>query len=530
MRRLKIIALSIFTIVFTQTQAQYITGGYPIDIEDAPYQVSILRNGNHSCGGSILNERWVLTAAHCLEGISIDRISIDIGLTYQNNPSSNVQSFGVEEIIIHPEYDIIPNDSDIALVKVDRDITFSNQASYVHLVTPQNTQPQDVGNLTRVSGWGWTEPGVFSPSDQLQAVNVPIITNQIADAQLDVSYQNHPELTLNMIATSAVSIERQGGCHGDSGGPLVYQEVGQPDRQVGIVNWGVPTCAGGVNSPTIYARVLNFNEWINEHIWDFAISGRDNVCLGQTRDYLITGFPSWGEVSWSISNSNIASVSVNGNQATLTATGNGQVSLQAVVETNTGIITINKQIRVGQPIVASINGPTIWQPYGYGSMFIRVEGDSPISQTEWQIPSGWQITSQASSSISLQAPSIEGTYIVNARARTACGWSNWYGQRVSVQRPSGRPGRPGGPITPLSPLRVYPNPVVNKLTVDIDTQTQEKDIDVKVYTRMGVLVHQSKPRVNNGSLTIDMSNLRKGSYIVVIEDGLFRQTKTIIKQ
>ena len=89
-------------------------------------------------------------------------------------------------------------------------------------------------------------------------IDVPVISNETADSQLDISSPSHPPLTTNMVATSSVGNNRQGACHGDSGGPLVAKTASGNTKLIGTVSWGVPSCTGEENSPSVYAKVGNF--------------------------------------------------------------------------------------------------------------------------------------------------------------------------------------------------------------------------------------------------------------------------------
>ena len=242
--------LTIVTVLNLKAQdIQSITNGFPIEIQNVPYQVSIQDSDGHYCAGSIINNRYVLTAAHCVKGKSASSITIKVGLSLRNNLGSNVQTFSVRNIVAHPNHNSIARDFDVAVIEINGTFTFNNFVRPVDLISKKTLSAETVGNQARVSGWGWTTPDSYNPSNQLQAVDVPIISNQIADTQLDISAPFHPELTQRMISTGEVGINRSGACHGDSGGPLVFKQTGKKDIQIGVVSWGVPRCVGGQMLP-----------------------------------------------------------------------------------------------------------------------------------------------------------------------------------------------------------------------------------------------------------------------------------------
>ncbi|PIE49924.1 MAG: hypothetical protein CSA39_00120, partial [Flavobacteriales bacterium] len=287
---LTIVLVSIFVSNLKAQDIKTITNGFPIEIQNAPYQVSIQNksSGNHFCGGSIINNKYVLTAAHCVKSTSASDITLNVGFSIQNNPGNNLQSYNAKKIVIHPDYNPSTKDFDLAIIEIEGTFTFNNFVKPIELISPQNLAPEAIGNQVRVSGWGWTTPNQSGVTNQLQAVDVPIISNQRADNQLDISYPNHSELTQRMLSTGAVGMGRQGACRGDSGGPLVFRQNGQNDIQIGVVSWGVPDCNGGENSPSIYTRLSQLVDWLNGEVWNFLrIQGSNDVCFDSSKTFIL---------------------------------------------------------------------------------------------------------------------------------------------------------------------------------------------------------------------------------------------------
>ncbi|MDC0635178.1 serine protease [Flavobacteriaceae bacterium] len=425
-------SISVFSIKAQDIQA--ITNGFPIEIQNVPYQVSIQNksNGNHFCGGSIINNKYVLTAAHCVDGTNASDITLNVGFSLQNNPGNNLQSYNARRIIVHPNYNNGTNDFDIAVIEIDGTFSFNGSVQPVELISPQSLASESIGNEVRVSGWGWTVPDGGVSANQLQAVDVDIINNNLADQQLDIAFANlnpprvHPELTQRMISTGANGIDRQGACHGDSGGPLVFRQNGQNDIQIGVVSWGVPTCVGGENSPSIYARLSQLVNWINGEVWNFSrIQGSNDVCYNSSKTFTVQNIPNFINITnWQSSN-NVTILSSNNNSITVRAsssssTGNGWV--KAILSNG---ITLQEDFNVGSPssnnlrVITTGNGIYVfsrtWQElYAFG-------GDD----VEWNFNTSVMTRNSGSNSTMVYPTSSTGSIRVGIRARNECGYSQW---------------------------------------------------------------------------------------------------------
>ncbi|KAL3284730.1 hypothetical protein HHI36_018875 [Cryptolaemus montrouzieri] len=219
-----------------------IIGGRPANISEFPYQVSIqYLDGTewiHNCGGSVISPNYILTAAHCFDGVSENQTSIRAG-------TSTILKGGVvarvKKITVHPNFSIIFfNGYDIAVVELDDDLEYSEFIQPVELPESNSQLPDpSVGTLT---GWGATAE--FSPdmSTQLMTVNIPIIAYDECVKDLPSDGINHREICAG---------SEKGGkdaCLGDSGGPLVVN-----GKQAGIVSWG--RGCGEPNKPGVYTSV-----------------------------------------------------------------------------------------------------------------------------------------------------------------------------------------------------------------------------------------------------------------------------------
>ncbi|KAL6257050.1 hypothetical protein P5V15_011985 [Pogonomyrmex californicus] len=215
---------------------------------EIPYQVSLQNRGTnfHFCGGSILNDKYVITAAHCIEGKSASNIQVVADTINLSNPKS---LHYVEEIKAHKGY--TPANSwmnDIALLKVKTPFVRSNTVGYVPL--PPKDHVVKPNDIAVVSGWGRLWQG-GPTTTKLQRVNIIIADqNYCRYVYEKMGYNVHP----TQVCAYDPSIMK-GSCHGDSGGPLT---VG--GKLVGLVSWA-NGCAS-TSYPTVYTRVLSFLDWI----------------------------------------------------------------------------------------------------------------------------------------------------------------------------------------------------------------------------------------------------------------------------
>ena len=239
------------------SSAQEIVGGTATTIGANPWQVSLQSStGSHFCGGSILNENWILTAQHCVnDGGTISKPArIEAGTT---TISGSGQVRSVAEVIVYPGYVDASKGKDVALLRLSTPLDLSGaNAKAIGLVTAADASAgvTNTGVVSRVTGWGTLSSGGSSP-DTLQTVDVNIVSNSSAQT----SYPSET-ITADQLAAAAPGKD---SCQGDSGGPLTVLK-GTTRVLAGVVSWGYG-CADS-RYPGMYARVSSFETWITSKI------------------------------------------------------------------------------------------------------------------------------------------------------------------------------------------------------------------------------------------------------------------------
>uniref|UniRef100_A0A674D867 trypsin n=1 Tax=Salmo trutta TaxID=8032 RepID=A0A674D867_SALTR len=199
------------------TEDDKIVGGYECKAYSQPHQVS-LNSGYHFCGGSLVNENWVVSAAHCYQS----RVEVRLGEHNIQVTEGSEQFISSSRVIRHPNYSSYNIDNDIMLIKLT--------CCSAHQLCPR---------------WHHVYP---ADKNKLQCLNIPILSYSDCN-------NSYPGMITNAMFCAGYLEGGKDSCQGDSGGPVVCNGELQ-----GVVSWGYGCAEPG--NPGVYAKVCIFNDWL----------------------------------------------------------------------------------------------------------------------------------------------------------------------------------------------------------------------------------------------------------------------------
>ncbi|VVC98985.1 unnamed protein product [Leptidea sinapis] len=296
----------------TSSAETRIVGGFEAKPYSHPYLVSLqlrfLWIRFHFCGGSILNENWILTAAHCVEESWIAKLlpmDAVAGTNSINNFGIKGQVIPIKKRIPHPSYAGGIGPHDIAMLRTQAPFQFTKEVRPIYL--PRNYKIDD--NTMELAGWGALRTTVFIPDvpDRLQEVSVKHISYNECYSAIESIKDKEEYNPLDEKAHMCTGPLTGGiaACSGDSGGPLiqmvpvtkldsydysgdayddyldvktesilndiqenieeVHEEVRKVPVVLGVVSWGMAPC-GLRGAPTVYTKVSEYMKFIDKYL------------------------------------------------------------------------------------------------------------------------------------------------------------------------------------------------------------------------------------------------------------------------
>ncbi|KAF5295126.1 hypothetical protein FQA39_LY13277 [Lamprigera yunnana] len=256
-----------------RNDASRIVGGQTTAENEFPWVCRLSYFNRFYCGGMLINDRYVLTAAHCVKGFMWFMIKVTFGEHSRCDDSKRPESRYVMRAITGA-FSFLHFDNDIALLRLNDRVPITDAISPVCLpkdrggyIISLNASLQNlldelyVGRSGIAAGWGTLQED-GKPSCFLQEVEVPILSNE---ACRKTNY-SEKMITDNMMCAGYPEIGGKDSCQGDSGGPFVTMRPDKRYELIGVVSWG-NGCARP-NYPGVYTRVANYLDWILENSAD----------------------------------------------------------------------------------------------------------------------------------------------------------------------------------------------------------------------------------------------------------------------
>lgn len=238
-----------------------VIGGKKVKFANWAFTVAIQRKGRLHCGGSVIAPTKILTAAHCLEGFGVSRLSVAANRPKLTRRGVG-ETIGVVSAVAHPDY-VFNQAHDVGVITLAAPTT----SPPVVLATPElDAELSRPGRRLRVAGWGAQNPLGVHLSRILKRT-----TERVHSPRRCKRAYRRLFRTSSMICALGKRLRRYGrarihasACSGDSGGPLVADTPAGP-VETGIVSFGGPFC-GFTGAPTVYSRVSDSLDFINEQL------------------------------------------------------------------------------------------------------------------------------------------------------------------------------------------------------------------------------------------------------------------------
>lgn len=243
----------------------FIVGGTEAKPYSWPWQIVFCRHGwlggcSLMCGGSVIDENWVMTAGHCVEGNTNSPKSFRVKLGVFDQRKDNEKGevvMEIEKIFLHPKFENVHGVPvyDVALLKLKSPVSFTDH------IQPVCLPKSDAGLINSkhsatITGWGTKEQGGLLTPSNLRQVVVPMVNQTVCD-------DAYGDQIFNPTMFCA-GLRGKDSCQGDSGGPLVMKHEDGRWFEYGVVSWGHGCAQNGY--PGVYSRVTAYCDFLKQTV------------------------------------------------------------------------------------------------------------------------------------------------------------------------------------------------------------------------------------------------------------------------
>ncbi|KAI4499081.1 hypothetical protein M0802_005947 [Mischocyttarus mexicanus] len=232
-----------------------IIGGKISKPHDFPWIVVLFKKGAVHCGGALINDRYVLTAGHCVKWTKVKDLTVGLGI-HDVSDQDDGYVVAIRKTILHENFTskAIYDTNDIALIKLQEPVEYEDH------VQPICLPDKDVdysGKTAKVTGWGtFSVNGITSK--YLRETNLTVLSLNSCKNTSIGNYLSNSVMCAYKDYTDA--------CQGDSGGPIFIEKTNSKYEIIGIVSWGLG-CANK-DVPGIYVKITDYLNWIKQHTPD----------------------------------------------------------------------------------------------------------------------------------------------------------------------------------------------------------------------------------------------------------------------
>ncbi len=492
-----------------------ITGGVNTVISDFPWQVYYI-SGSFRCGGTIINNKWVLTAAHCTKNnsggaIPASEMFVKVGV---NNPANTLEgkTYSVTQVIVNEGYNDATLLNDIALLRIKDSINFPN-ASPIKLVSDEDVKEGATvpGVMTWVTGWGYTNINPTVVPTSLQKVQLPIVSNATASAV----WGSIPSSDL----MAGFLNGNKDACNGDSGGPMVVPVLDE-FKLAGIVSWGSSNC----NTYGAYTRVSDFLTWIQSKTGISPLLkppkpvGDSIICHGTTTtQYSVTPVSGATVYEWNIFPASAGSIIGNSQAASVTwnLSYTGLVSIVMRVTINNSVSDWARlDVNISDPTHITQLSPDTEIPFGQ-NVNLQVTAEGYGLNYQWQ-KDGILIDNSNSPLLKLQNLNAKNIGLYKVEVSGKCGTEMSDTIYLYVKRSD---------IQSDPQVFLWPSVTTGNFTVAVNNDV---NYNLRIFGTTGVKIReQLNCRFHT---SVDIGTLASGVYIVEVYNKSFRKTIKVIKE